>query len=266
MKKIKIIAVLTALIVLFSLFACTGGEEVHNIEFEVIDNLTEQLLNYRINITGSNACSCCRGLSMPSILPRPETFADFNEIAEEQMWIGRVAVIGDHESILCNSSPIGGATLTTLIVLEQFNTSFVGEYLNPGDLIRVRERYVTEDGEVVISLGANSVRWFVPMVAGEEYLAYLNFFIAREPELIDGEFVYPPYEASVEYAFPVNDREDNRIHQRFEESVFQRSVSLFGTHGANERFAFRDMLANGAREKYLGIAPPASGQPPLETE
>jgi len=100
----------------------------------------------------------------------------------------------------------------------------------------------------------------------EEYLVYLSFFIAREPELIDGEFVYPPYEASVEYAFPVNDREENRIHQRFEESVFQRSVSLFGTHGANERFAFRDMLANGAREKYLGIAPPVSGRPPLATE
>jgi len=266
MKIQKTFTASFALLLIFSLLACANpSNESSRIEFEVVDNFSEQLLNYNISIASVNSCGCCQRLnSLIPLPPEPDTFDEFNERAKGNVWIGRVAVIGDHETVLCSLSVLGGYTVTTLIVKEQFSTSFNGEYFNPGDLIRVRERHFVNNGELLVWIG-RAQSWFGPLLPGDDYIINLCFF-QREPILIDGEMVTQPYDATVAIAFPVNDRENDPIYQRFEATIHQSNIAEHGLAEANERLAFRQMLIDGAREKYLGIAPPVSGQPPLETE
>ena len=275
MRKTKTFAVLTAFIVLISLFACTGGEEVHNIEFEVIDNFSEQLLNYNINSEQEQACSCCQGRFLIAI---PETIYTFEQYdyatrSEGYFWIGRIAVIGDHQTVLDPEPTVlrdNSHTITTIIVLEQFfSANVVGNFV-PGDTMRIRESYHVRDGELI--LGAfNPLSTNTPLIAGEEYIVFLPFInkmFPPEPILVDGELIdYDSgYDVFLSNAFPVTDREDNQISLRFESSIHQANVSAFGASEANELRSFRQMLVNGAREKYLGIAPPVSGQPGLAEE
>ena len=274
MKKLKIIAVLTAFIVLISLFACTGGEEMHNIEFEVIDNFSEQLRSFSVNVLfpNANASLCCHISGAETIeLPTPQSFEEFDERARniyvgtqyrifDTMWIGRVAVIGDHKTVIdtANTTPLSH-TLTTLIVLEQFHAGYGRSDLSPGDIIRVEEHYHVENGQLFIRQG-HPMSWVEPLIAGEEYIVYLNFelsFSTSERER----------DAMVSHAIPANDSTASLgRNQSFAEYVHQANIAEHGTREANERLAFRQMLVDGAREKYLGIAPPVSRQPPLETE
>ena len=274
MRKTKTFAVLTAFILLFSLFACTGGEEVHNIEFEVIDNFSEQLRNFSVKVLfpNTNVSSCCHmSGAVITESSTPQSFEEFdNRIrsafvgTEYRMfdtnWIGRVVVIGDHKTVIdtANTTPLSH-TLTTLMVLEQFHAGYGRSDLSPGDTIRVLEHYHIENDQLFIRQ-IRPTSWVEPLIAGEEYVIYLNFevlFSTMERER----------DARVSHAIPVTDSTESLgRNQSFTEYVHQANIAEHGASEANERLAFRQMLIDGAREKYLGIAPPVSGQPGLAEE